>query len=87
MHIIYFEYKIIYFVFQMLSIKINWPLSQVSGLLAGLAALLNVAAADTDRTLDVGRGISGIVNGGFDKLGYIPIAEAVGMCEGQARRR
>ena len=87
MHIIYFEYKMICFVFQMLSIKINWPLSQVSGLLAGLAALLNVAAADTDRTLDVGRGISGIVNGGFDKLGYIPIAEAVGMCEGQARRR
>lgn len=60
----------------------------VSGLLAGLAALLSVARADnTDRTLDVGRGLSGIVNGGFDKFGYIPIAEAVGMCEGQARRR
>ena len=56
--------------------------------MAGLAALISIAVADnTDRTLDVGRGISGIVNGGFDKLGYIPIAEAVGMCEGQARRR
>ena len=72
----------------MFSIRINWQLSQVSGLLAGLAALLSVARADnTDRTLDVGRGLSGIVNGGFDKFGYIPIAEAVGMCEGQARRR
>ena len=69
-------------------IRINWQLSQVSRLLTGLVALLALALADnTDRTLDVGRGISGIVNGGFDKLGYIPIAEAVGMCEGQARRR
>jgi len=42
---------------------------------------------DSDRTLDVGSKISGIVSGGFDKLGYIPIATAVGQCEGQARFR
>ena len=59
-------------------------------MLAGLTVLFTITVADpieTDRTLDVGRGITGIVNGGFDRLGYIPIAEAVGMCEGQARRR
>ena len=42
---------------------------------------------NTDRTLDVGSRISGLVSGGFDKLGYIPVTEAVGMCEGQARFR
>merc|ERR1719228_895685 len=40
---------------------------------------------DPDRTLDVGSKLSGLVAGGFDKLGYIPIATAVGQCEGQAR--
>ena len=42
---------------------------------------------DSDRTLDVGSGLSGLVSGGFDKLGYIPLATAVGQCEGQARAR
>ena len=46
-----------------------------------------VAGDETERTLDVGSRLTGIVSGGFDKLGYIPVAEAVGMCEGQARRR
>ena len=45
------------------------------------------AAPARDRTLDVGRGISGLVSGGFDKIGYIPLSAAVGMCEGQARFR
>ena len=40
-----------------------------------------------DRTLDVGRGITGLVSGGFDKIGYIPLTAAVAMCEGQARFR
>merc|ERR1719228_2036749 len=42
---------------------------------------------DPDRTLDVGSKLSGLVAGGFDKLGYIPLATAVGQCEGQARYR
>ena len=42
---------------------------------------------DTDRTLDVGSRISGMVSGGFDTIGYIPMAKAVDMCEGQARFR
>jgi len=42
---------------------------------------------DHDRTLDVGTRLSGLVAGGFDKLGYIPVATAVGQCEGQARFR
>ena len=42
---------------------------------------------DHDRTLDVGTKLSGLVAGGFDKLGYIPVATAVGQCEGQARFR
>ena len=42
---------------------------------------------DSDRTLDVGSSLSGLVSGGFDKLGYIPLATAVGQCEGQARAR
>ena len=40
-----------------------------------------------DRTFDVGRGVSGLVSGGFDKIGYIPLSAAVAMCEGQARFR
>jgi hypothetical protein len=42
---------------------------------------------DPDRSLDVGTKLSGLLTGGFDKLGYIPIATAVGQCEGQARYR
>ena len=44
-------------------------------------------SVDTDRTFDVGSKLSGLVAGGFDKLGYIPIAKAVEQCEGQARYR
>ena len=43
--------------------------------------------ADHDRTFDVGSKLSGLVVGGFDKLGYIPISTAIGQCEGQARYR
>ena len=35
----------------------------------------------------MGSTVSGLVSGGFDKIGYIPIATAVGQCEGQARLR
>ena len=35
----------------------------------------------------MGSKLSGLVAGGFDKLGYIPIATAVRQCEGQARYR
>ena len=48
---------------------------------------IGLVADDSDRTLDVGSGLSGLVSGGFDKLGYIPLATAVGQCEGQARAR
>ena len=48
---------------------------------------IGLVADDSDRTLDVGSKLSGLVSGGFDKLGYIPIATAVGQCEGQARFR
>jgi hypothetical protein len=44
-------------------------------------------SVDPDRTFDVGSKLSGLVAGGFDKLGYIPIATAVKQCEGQARYR
>ena len=37
--------------------------------------------------MDIGSGISGLLAGGFDRLGYIPVGEAVQMCEGQARWR
>ena len=43
--------------------------------------------ADHDRTFDVGSQLSGLVVGGFDTLGYIPISTAIGQCEGQARYR
>ena len=43
--------------------------------------------ADHDRSFDVGSKLSGLVAGGFDKLGYIPISTAIGQCEGQARYR
>ena len=48
---------------------------------------IGLVSDDSDRTLDVGSGLSGLVSGGFDKLGYIPLATAVGQCEGQARAR
>ena len=48
---------------------------------------IGLVADDSDRTLDVGSTVSGLVSGGFDKIGYIPIATAVGQCEGQARQR
>ena len=35
----------------------------------------------------MGSKLSGLVAGGFDKLGYIPIATAVGQCAGQAQFR
>ena len=37
--------------------------------------------------LDPMSGLSDLVAGGFDTLGYIPVGEAVQMCEGQARWR
>ena len=37
--------------------------------------------------MSVGSGLSGLLAGGFDWLGYIPVEEAVQMCEGQARWR
>ena len=48
---------------------------------------LEIDSVDPDRTFDVGSKLSGLVAGGFDKLGYITIATAVGQCEGQARYR
>ena len=30
---------------------------------------------------------AGLVEGGFDKLGYVPIADALQRCEGKARYR
>ena len=35
----------------------------------------------------MGSKLTGLVTGGFDKLGYIPIGTAVVQCEGQARYR
>ena len=37
--------------------------------------------------MSVGSGLSGLVARGFDRLGYIPVAEAAQMCDGQARWR
>ena len=41
----------------------------------------------SDRTGNIGRPLSSLVSGGFDKLGYVPITQAIGECEGIARRR
>jgi len=62
---------------------------QPSSLAAAIKSKLVKAGigGDPDRTIDVGSKLSGLVAGGFDKLGYIPIATAVGQCEGQARFR
>ena len=43
--------------------------------------------ADTDRIFNVGSQLSGLVSGGFSKLGYIPVSTALEQCEGQGRWR
>ena len=59
-----------------------------SSLANAIKSKLKVSGSvDPDRTFDVGSKLSGLVAGGFDKLGYIPIATAVEQCEGQARYR
>ena len=45
------------------------------------------ASDDPDRTFDVGSKLSGLFQGGFDKLGYIPIEKALEQCDGMARYR
>lgn len=50
-----------------------------------LARLNKAGKGDIDRTGNIGSTLSGLLSGGFETLGYIPIAEAVGQCEGRAR--
>ena len=43
------------------------------------------ARGENRRTGQIGTAFSGLLNGGFDKLGYIPVQDALGLCEGRVR--
>lgn len=47
---------------------------------------LGQAGGDIRRTGSIVQGFQGLVSGGFQKLGYIPVSQAVSQCEGKARK-
>ena len=49
--------------------------------------LLQTGMGSIGRTMSVGSGMTDLVAGGLGRLGYIPVGEALQMCEGQARWR
>jgi len=54
------------------------------------SSLLQSGLGSIGRTMSVGSGMTGMTNlltGGLDRLGYIPVGEALEMCEGQGRWR
>ena len=62
--------------------NVEFPLAEANKL-----NMKSSQVSDPDRTLDVGTKVSGLVSGSFAKLGYIPLARAVGQCEGWTRYR
>ena len=52
---------------------------------AVMARLAQGGVGDLARTGAVAEGLGGLVSGGFLQLGYIPVSQAVGQCEGKAR--
>lgn len=65
----------------------QWAFSLDISSLAPDQILATLGLGSTEKTGDIRGSISGLLGGGFAKLGYIPIGEALARCEGSARTK